>query len=298
MRRAHHIWGRFMIRLAKGLALAGFLAPAALALASSRPMPPSGIHAIVPVPNHPSPAPAVALMPDTAVYNHLVSRQTNSSDQQLTGAVVEGEQVRGPGILPAADARSSGLTLFASPGACLTFDDESRWNGHVWYAAYGNWGTFSVNDGGLYKAENVRFDMERNVGPGDRSGSGFSFKIAGDQPYAAGLISPVIQAPPGSAVSVRAKYLMYNQDGLRIGGQVVNDWISLGLKADAHGDEALYVNGYTRGRWGEITNSITTGESGEILILLQAESPAALNSNIYFDDIEIAIDGMPLTSCE
>lgn len=262
-------------------------------------MPPSGIYAISPAPQDPAPAPAINLIPDTRIYNQLVYQQMNGAQNRMQGgAMVQSQPVDGPGVLTGADGMSSGGTLFRSPTACLTFDEESKWNGHIWYAAYGNWGTFSVDDGGFYKPQHVRFDMERTTGPGDRAGSEFSLKVAGDQPYAAGLVSPVIHAPPGSVVGVSVKYLMFNQDGVRVGSQVVNDWVSLGLKPNAHGQEAVYVNGYVRGEWSELVNTVVTGESGEILVLIQAESPAALNSNIYFDDVEITIDGMSLLTCE
>jgi hypothetical protein len=288
-------WMRFLLRMLKTIVLIGLLGQTALA-SSSRPLPPSGIYAVVPLPNPPSPAPIVNLMPDTTLYNQLVYEQMGGAQTRMHGgAMVRGENPEGPGV---ADGMSSGATLFASPTACLTFDDESKWNGYLWYAAYGNWGTFSVDDGGFYKPEHVTFDMERTVGPGDRSGSAFSFKIAGDQPYAAGLISPIIGATPGAVVSVRIKYLMFNHDGLRVGSEIVNDWVSLGLKPDAHGQEAIYVNGYTRGQWSELTNTVIAGESGQVLILLQAENPAMLNSNVYFDDVEIAIGSQFLTVCD
>lgn len=291
---------RGVIRAGKVVLMTIILGQAALALASSgRPLPPSGIYPIVPVPNEPAPAPVVVLMPDTTLYNQLVSEQhANMQGRMAGGAMTMSAAVDGPGVLTSADGHSSGATLFRSPTACLTFDDASKWNGHIWYAAYGNWGTFSVNDGGFYKAENVHFDMEHATGPGDRAGSAFSFKIAGDQPYAAGLVSPVIDAPPGSLLTVWAKYLIFNHDGVHVGNQVVNDWVSLGLKPDAEGTEAAYVNGYVRGQWAELANSVVVGESGKVLILIQAESPAALNSNVYFDDIEINIDGQSLASCE
>jgi hypothetical protein len=291
---------RNVVRMAKILLIVGILGQAALALAaSSRPLPPSGGYPIVPLPNDPAPAPMLELVPDTTLYNKLVSEQQQSPQGRiLGGSSAMNRAVDGPGVLTYADARSSGATLFRSPTACLTFDDKDKWNGQIWHAAYGNWGTFSVNDGGFYKAENVRFDMEQVTGPGDRAGSEFSFKIAGNQPYAAGLVSPIIAAPPGSVVTVWAKYLIFNHDGIRVGSQVINDWVSMGLKADAHGTEATYVNGYVRGQWSELVNSVVAGPSGEVLILLQAESPAALNSNIYFDDIEINIGGQSLTNCE
>jgi hypothetical protein len=283
-------------KLAVGLTL---LLPAMLALASSRPLPPSGIHAISPVPLVPvAPAPVTSLAPDATLYNQLVQTQQSNGSQAAASAMTQSAGVDGPGVLARANGESSGGTLFATGQACLTFDNQAKWNGRIHYAAYGNWGTFSVNDGGFYKPEHVRFDMERTVGPGDRHGGAFSLKIAGDQPYAAGLVSPVLNAPPGAVVQVRVHYLLFNQSGVRVGEQTVNDWVSLGLKPDAHGGEAFYINGYTRGQWSSLTNSVVVGESGQYLVLIQAESPAALNSNIYFDDIEIWVDGMPLSQCE
>lgn len=296
----NHSLLRIVTRGARVLLISMMLMPAALALASSRPQPPSGIYAIVPAPPDPAPAPALNLMPDTRIYNKLVGEQQSNGTQKrvYSDVVNQSQAIAGPGVLTTADGMSSGVTLFETPTACLTFNQVEKWNGHIWYAAYGNWGTFSVDDGGFYKPENVRFDMERVTGPGDRAGDEFSFKIAGDQPYAAGLVSPVINAPPGSVVTVRIKYLMFNQDGVQVGNQTVNDWVSLGLKPNAHGNDAVYVNGYARGAWSELVNSVVAGESGQILVLIQAESPASLNSNIYFDDVEIAVDGLFLPTCE
>ncbi len=281
--------GRWAARALLVLALAW---PAFAAAAAGRPLPPSGIHAVAPVPDDPAPAPG-DLFPDTRVYNQLAGELESAGEL----SVPPGQpMVEGPGVLPQADGLAHGNTLFPTAAACLDFNDPARWNGQIWYASYGRWGTFAVDDGGLYRAENVRFDMERNVGPGDRQGE-FSFKIAGGQPYAAGLISPVFQVPPGASVEVRVRYLMFNHPALRIGERVVNDWVSLGLKPDAHGPEARYVNGYTRGRWSVLENRVVAGESGQILVLIQAESPAPFNSNIYFDDVEIWVDGVPMADC-
>ena len=66
------------------------------------------------------------------------------------------------------------------------------------------------------------------------------------------------------------------------------DWASLGVKAGAASDTATYVNGYIRGEWAEMTNTIDLGDAQDIMVLIQGQSPGALNSNIYFDDIAIA----------
>lgn len=306
LRALHVLWGSdawrsFPGRIPGGrravrwLLLAVALAwPTFATAAAGRPLPPSGIHAVAPVPDVAAPAPG-SLLPDTRVYNQLAGELARTGE---LASVPEGRPMEaGPGILSRADGMANGNTLFPTATACLDFNDPAKWNGRIWYASYGRWGTFAVDDGGFYRAENVRFDMERTVGPGDRQGE-FSFKIAGGEPYAAGLISPVFQVPPGATVEARVKYLMFNHPELRVGGRVVNDWVSLGLKPDAYGPEAVYVNGYARGQWSTLANHITAGESGQVLVLIQAESPAPFNSNIYFDDVEIWVDGMPLTDCE
>lgn len=276
--------------LPKLFLVVGLLWPTFALASASRPLPPSGIHAIAPVPDDPAPS-LGSLIPDTRVYNQLVYEQQNGTGRSQD-AVESKPAPTSSGVLDQRAVIARGGSLFPTPTACLTFDDETLWNGQVTWAAYGNWGTFAVDDGGFYRASHVNFSREQTVG------NDFSFKIAGGQPYAAGLISPIIHAPAGAVVEVGVKYLMFDHEGLRVGDQVVNDWVSLGLKPDAQGQEARYVNGYERGEWSRLTNSVVAGESGEVLILIQAESPAPFNSNVYFDNVEIVIDGMALTTCE
>ncbi len=281
-----------LVLLPRMVLLLAFLLPGSLVLASgSRPAPPSGIHAVMPVPDDPAPAPQENLAPDSRVFNNLSIAPPAPQPAEAQGS-------GGPGVAEASNSFSSGLTLFKTATACLDFNDPAKWHGGPWYGSYGGWGTFAVDDGGLYVAENVRFDMERTIGPGDRAGSEYSFKIASGQPYAAGLISPVFQAPAGATIQVRVKYLIFDHEGLQVGGQWVNDWVSLGIKPDAFGQEARYVNGYTRGMWSQLENQIQAGDSGQILVMLQAESPALFNSNIYFDDLEIYVNGEAVTDCE
>ena len=66
------------------------------------------------------------------------------------------------------------------------------------------------------------------------------------------------------------------------------DWASMGVKPGAASDMAVYVNGYVRGEWAEMTNTIDLGDAQDVMVLLQAHSPGAFNSNIYFDNVEIA----------
>lgn len=279
-----------LIRILSRLLLPAALLWPAFALASAnRPLPPSGIHAIAPVPDDPGPSLAT-LIPDTRVYNQLVFESANGLQNRAVAEVKAAPS--SSGVLDERTQIARGSTLFSTATACLTFNDAGLWNGQVNWAAYGNWGTFAVEDGGFYRAAHVNFSREQTVG------NDFSFKISGGQPYAAGLISPIIRAPAGAIVEVGIKYLMFDHDGLQVGDQIVNDWVSLGLKPDAQGDAARYVNGYARGEWSRLQNSVVAGKSGEVLILIQAESPAPLNSNVYFDNVEIVVDGMALTTCE
>jgi hypothetical protein len=90
---------------------------------------------------------------------------------------------------------------------------------------------------------------------------------------------------------VSVKYLIWDHDqGAKLeGGDGIDyDWASLGIKPGADGDVALYANGYVRGEWSELVNTIDLGDAADVMVLIQAQSPAFLNSNVYFDDIKIA----------
>jgi hypothetical protein len=77
----------------------------------------------------------------------------------------------------------------------------------------------------------------------------------------------------------------------------------MGIKPGAAGDQAFYVNGYVRGQWAELTHTVDLGDADDIMVLLQGQSPAVLNSAIYFDDVMIAFstedqsESMYLTNC-
>ena len=206
----------------------------------------------------------------------------------------------GQGVQQTEHGSGQGLTLYAEADVCNNFDNSAQWGSHrspsagIWSDSYAGWGAFAVDDGGFYRAANVAFSLEQAVGPGDKYGADQSaVKFAGSQPYAAGLGSPRIAVAPGTPVTVSVKYMIFDHD---TSGKDF-DWASLGVKADAARPGANYVNGYVRGEWAELRNTIVSGDSGEIMILLQAQSPAAVNSNIYFDDVKIDVDGKYLANC-
>jgi hypothetical protein len=98
---------------------------------------------------------------------------------------------------------------------------------------------------------------------------------------------------PGDRVHVTVDYLIWDHD---THGRDL-DWASLGVKPDAIAVEAVYTNGYERGSWAQLQQSVVAGKSGFIMILLQAQSPVPLNSAIYFDNVRIAVDGRYIDSC-
>jgi len=180
----------------------------------------------------------------------------------------------------------SGLTLFPDPQVCNDFNRRAQWSiakTGIWTAHYGGWGPFAVDDD-YYHSANVVFAQERSIGPGQRyANSQSALKIASSQPYAAGVGSPLIGLRPGETITVSVKYLIFDHGST----SSALDWASMGVKPDATGGGAEYVNGYHRGQWAELSHIVTVGKTGQIMILLQAQSPAALNSNIYFDDVKI-----------
>jgi hypothetical protein len=211
-----------------------------------------------------------------------------------------GQEAPGRSIRQVETGLGAGITLYSEANVCNDLNSAQQWASHgaqgtdVWSDYYSGWGPFAADDGGFYRADNVVFALEQVVGPGNKHGSDqFSAKLASSQPYAAGLGSPRIAVPPGAAVDVRVKYMIFDHD---TAGQDF-DWASLGVKPDADSPGADYVNGYTRGEWAELHKTITAGPSGEIMVLLQAQSPAAINSNVYFDDVMIRVDGTYLADC-
>lgn len=281
------------LRIGSILLLAAlWLTPATVALADAH-LPPKPQHG----PRLSPPAiPHTDVLNTDTIYNNLLapppveSQEANAADGGRT------QEAPGRGIRQTVTPHSVGLTLFASATVCNDFNKTGNWASPPsdtftnWYAG---WGPFAV-DQGLYQAKNVVFAMERSVGPGKNYGPNqFSAKISSNQPYAGGFGSPLIKVTPGAEVTVRVKYLIWDHDhrGLDY------DWASMGLKPDAAGAEAIYVNGYKRGVWAEMSHTITAGPSGKIMVLLQGSSPMAANSNIYFDDVQIAVNGSYLASC-
>ena len=163
-----------------------------------------------------------------------------------------------------------------SGSACLDFDTAKDWGSNssqfsVWDDQYAGWGPFGVDDPGLHQIENVVFSKEQSVGSKNAS-----FKLASSQPYAAGLASPIIEVTPGATFTVTVSYYIFNHGG------PAKDWASMGVKGDVDGycGTGCYVNGYARGQWATLTQTATS-KTGKAMILLQAESPQRLNSNIY-----------------
>jgi hypothetical protein len=219
------------------------------------------------------------------------------------------QEAEGRGIRQTFTGYGAGLTLYDSPNVCNNFNAEIGWaatdgNPDMWSEWYSGWAPFGLNDG-VYSVNNMTFTRERSVGPGDRYNDNedtdnhteYSAKIAGHIPYAGGFGSPRIPVPAGfegGQVMVSVKYLIWDHD--QGGGPdkdgIDYDWASMGVKPGADGPDAYYVNGYVRGEWAEMVNVVELGDARDIMVLIQAQSPAFLNSNIYFDDVKIAFTDM------
>ncbi len=240
------------------------------------------------------------------IYNNLLV-PPGLPAQSLEADAADGGRAQekpGRGIRQTATGIGFGLLLYDTPNVCNNFDPGGDWaslttNTDIWTDWFGGWAPFAI-DNGYYQAKNVTFSRERSVGPGNTyvhaeknmATAQHSAKIASNQPYAAGFGSPIIPVPEGfegGKALVTVKYLIWDHDtGGGMGDGWDYDWASLGVKPGAAGDTAVYVNGYVRGEWAEMTNTIELGEAKDIMVLLQGHSPGAFNSNIYFDDVQIA----------
>lgn len=224
----------------------------------------------------------------------------------------------GRGIKQTATDISFGIELFDPPNVCNDFNGEAGWPSvagttDIWTDWFAGWAPFAI-DNGYYQAKNVTFSRERVVGPGSRyvpseesdDADEHSAKIASNQKYAAGFGSPRIMVPEGyegGQVLVTVDYLIWDHDtGGGWGDGMDYDWASMGVKAGADCDCAVYVNGYVRGEWAEMTNVVDLGDAKDIMVLIQGQSPGSFNSNIYYDNVRIAFidaegNGSYLSDC-
>lgn len=239
----------------------------------------------------PAPIPHSSVLDPSATQAFVQSDGLRPQSTAANAAATEQGTVGKPGVLKTSTGVGSGLTLYDSANVCNDFNRNSLWEGEIWTNYYAGWGAFAADDG-YFQAKNVTFDRERVVGPGNQYGSNqASMKIASNQPYDAGVMSPAIDVDPGDTVRVRVAYLIYNHDAKGRNW----DYASMGIIPKL-GEQASYVQGYHRGEWAILEQEIVaTGD--QVVVMLQGHSPDAINSNIYFDNVEIYIDGRAMGNC-
>jgi hypothetical protein len=173
----------------------------------------------------------------------------------------------------------------SNPGPFFeTFND---FYGETWRMLPNLWGGYAYRG-----AESVTFDREqvhKDEGPYDGS---YSMKIAGSVPFEAG-ISREIKVTPGAEVKVRVMYALYDHGGEHGGNVWSYDWAALGVKADDM--DAQWVNGPWHGVWLPLELTVTAGPQGRIMIFLQVISPMPENTNAYFDNVQVWVNGEPYT---
>ena len=186
---------------------------------------------------------------------------------------------------------------------CLDFNGGTNWGSKSenpsyspWDDQFLGWGPFAVDDAGSFQVENVVFSREQTYSDRD----GYSLKIASMRPYQAGVASPIIPIEPddiGKMITVAVDYYILNT------GEGSGEFVSLGVKRDAHGDcmqdsnPQCYRNGYEHGHWATLTHSVPATTT-EAMVLLQAHSDSPVNSNIYFDSVTIQVGDKTFMACE
>lgn len=273
------------------VALQAWMAPTALAADDDDAA--STFVRVTPPRNSPAPIPHSDVLAPEIIPNFLESEGITQSHARAAGAAADAQGIEGePGVLKTETEIASGLTLYDVSTACADFGRTSRWSGQIWTMQYGNWGNFAADDG-YFQAKNVTFDRELSVGPGNNYNRSreASLKIASNQPYDAGVMSPPLPTDPGDVVRVRVNYLIYNH------GQEADslDYASMAVIPKL-GERGQYVFGYHRGEWATLEQEVVA-EGDEIVIMLQGHSPAALNSNIYFDNVEVYVDSRRVRNC-
>ena len=247
---------------------------------------------VIPPRTDPPPIPHTDVLDPSVTLEYL--NQNIRPESLMAYAISVDQGTMGePGVLDTITSVANGLYLYPNNEVCNDFNFEDDWVGVTWTNHYAGWGSFAADDG-YYQAKNVTFDREQVIGPGNDFGdNSASMKVASNQPYDAGVMSPQFAVSPGDEVVVIVRYLIYNHDNYD-GANF--DYASIGI-IPGPGELGEYALGYQRGEWATMEKTvIATGDS--IQIMLQGYSPYALNSNIYFDDVEIHVNGAPMTNCK
>lgn len=167
------------------------------------------------------------------------------------------------------------------------FENFNNFYGETWRMIPNLWGAYAYRG-----AESVTFDAEQ-VHKNDKPTDGtYSLKIAGSVPFEAG-VSREIKVKPGATVKVRVMYALYDHGGEHGGNVWTYDWACLGVKVDD--TDATWVNGPWHGQWLPLEQTVTAGKQGRIMIFLQVISPMPENTNAYFDNVQVWVDGKPYT---
>jgi hypothetical protein len=167
------------------------------------------------------------------------------------------------------------------------FEPFNNFYGETWRMIPNLWGAYAYQG-----ADIVTFDNENVVKNESPYANGYSMKIAGSNPFEAG-ISRQIMVKPGAEVRVRVMYALYDHGGTHGGNVWQYDWACLGVKADD--TDAVWVNGPWHGQWLPLEYTTKAGPEGRIMIFLQVMSKLPENVNAYFDNVQVWVDGQPFT---
>jgi hypothetical protein len=163
------------------------------------------------------------------------------------------------------------------------FEVFNDWYGETWRMIPHKWGAYAYRG-----ADSVTIDREqihKNESPTDGT---YSLKIAGSAPFEAG-VSRTIKVTPNAEVKVRVMYALYDHGGVHGGNVLTYDWASLGVKVDDC--DATWVNGPWHGQWLPLEQTVKAGKDGRIMIFLQVISPLPENTNAYFDNVQVWVNG-------
>jgi hypothetical protein len=249
-------------------------------------------------PPQPTPIPPAGLNPGPVPNTRLVSpRRAFSAPltaEEQEGAAVTQSLTQTP-TGPVPEPISSAGGLFADSAACLTFDDPQLWAGRTWSRQYAGWGMQGLTERPLYYAQNLTFDDETAIA------SVRSLKIAGDKPFRGLVVSPTFKVPAGAEVVVRASYYIrlsanqYPRDDESI-------WAALNVNAveGSAVEDNGPTNGYLRNdAWHRFESRLTMGpDDGAINVVLLGNNVFTNASvAVYFDNVEIWVNGKPLAQC-
>lgn len=230
----------------------------------------------------------------TAAQRSANVNRANSDAQREGKAITDNDRLQARPGGSIETVSSLGQNLLPNPNACFTFDSAVDWKGSRWTFRYAGWGLqVDVSPALNYQLKHLTYERQDGVG------DGFSLKMGMDKPAHGLIVSPEFKAKAGDKITVVTSYYISVNAGKNV-SQANRQWVALNVKP-ARSTRADYTTLPTPGRhqnsWWKLSDDLTMQSDGIFQVVLQGQNDSVLDTQVYFDNVEIWINGEPMAKC-